>query len=128
MFAPSVGSADGCVEINTVTGPHSTDRRRRTSLRLDHALCRADISVQYERGLHFVGYWHTHPEPDPRLSGIDERALMRNLLGGGLEIERMIAVVVGNGRGNGTICAYLVHRGLPVQLQTIRNPLTNEGI
>lgn len=126
MFASSVGSADGCVEINKVTGPYSTDRRRRTALRLDHTRCRADIAVHYEQGLHFVGYWHTHPEPDPKLSGIDERALTRNLRSGGLEIERMIAVVVGNGRSDRAICAYLVHCGSPVQLHTIRNPLTNE--
>ena len=116
MFAPSIGSADRCVDIIKVSGPHSADRRKRTSLSLDHDQCLADIKDQFDCGLHFVGYWHTHPEALPMLSGMDEHALARNLRRGGLEIERMIAVVVGNGLGGRCIRAYLVHDGPPVLL------------
>lgn len=95
LFAPSVGSADGCVSITTITGPHSSDRGKRHSLLLDHARCLSDIEIQFSRGLHFVGYWHTHPEPAPTLSRVDLRAFHEILKRGGLLVERFIAVVVG---------------------------------
>ena len=116
MFAPSVGSTDGCVDVTTVTGPHSRDRGRRYSLSLDHERCLADIASQFEHGLHFVGYWHTHPEPVPTLSGIDWSAFARNLRFGGLVIERMIAVVVGNARNVHSVRAYLIDKDAPMEL------------
>jgi proteasome lid subunit RPN8/RPN11 len=116
MFAPSIGSTDGHVEITTVSGPYRTDRATRYSLRLDHKRCLADVASYFGQGLHFVGYWHTHPDPSPTLSGIDRRALARNLRGGGLEIERMIAVIIGNRTVDSSTRAYLIDKGPPVQL------------
>lgn len=116
MFAPSIGSADGHVDITIVSGPYPTDRATRHSVRLDHQSCLADIAANFSQGLHFVGYWHTHPEPCPTLSGMDRRSLSRNLREGRLEIERMIAVVVGNRTGDSSIRAYLIDKATPVQL------------
>ncbi len=99
LFAPSVGSHDGTVRITNVSGPNAGDRRSRYSLILDYRQCLEDIAKRFEEGLHFVGYWHTHPEKNPSLSGIDRRAFVKNLHNGGLEIEKMIAVVIGNGTG-----------------------------
>ena len=76
-----------------------------------------DIADRFERGLHFVGYWHTHPERNPKLSGIDQRALRQNLLDGGLAISKMIAVVVGSDTSENSICVCLVGPDLPVQLE-----------
>tara|TARA_R110002073_G_scaffold50729_1_gene133980 strand:+ start:290 stop:802 length:513 start_codon:yes stop_codon:yes gene_type:complete len=95
LFAPSVGSVDGCVCITTITGPHSSDRGKRYSLLLDHERCLSDIELQFSRGLHFVGYWHTHPERAPALSGVDLKAFHEILKSGGVLVERFIAVVVG---------------------------------
>jgi integrative and conjugative element protein (TIGR02256 family) len=103
LFAPSVGTADGTVRITDVSGPNAADRRRRYSLTLDHRQCLKDIVSRFEQGLHFVGYWHTHPEKYPSMSGADRRAFARNLRDGGLEIEKMIAVIVGNGFGPDSI-------------------------
>ena len=117
MFAPSIGSVDGHVEITNFSGPYPTDRATRHSVCLDHQHCLADIAAYFRQGQHFVGYWHTHPDPSPTLSGIDRRSLVRNLHAGGLEIERMIAVVVGNGPDS-SIRAYLIDKGPPVQLES----------
>jgi len=116
LFAPSVGSGDGQVDIEVVTGPNPGDRRTRYSCALDHAKCRADISEQFRKGMKFVGYWHTHPEPDPSLSGVDRRAFARNLVAGGLCIDRMLAVVIGNGDSTQTISVCLVETGRVVEL------------
>jgi integrative and conjugative element protein (TIGR02256 family) len=108
LFAQSVGSVNGCVHITTVTGPYPGDRRTRCSLILDPERCRADIEIQFSRGLHFVGYWHTHPEPTPTLSEVDRKAFLEIHRNGGLAIERFIAVVVGNRSCNNSLGVYLV--------------------
>ena len=43
-----------------------------------------------------MGYWHTHPEPLPKLSNIDLSAFRKNLIDGGVHIERMLVIVIGN--------------------------------
>lgn len=116
LFAPTVGSSDGEVMIETVTGPHSTDSRTRYSLQLDHGRCLADINEQFERGMNFVGYWHTHPEAYPRLSSIDRRAFMKNLAAGGIDLARMLAVVVGKGDDYSTVHISLLTRRDEVEL------------
>lgn len=95
LFAPSVGSSDGRVHITKVSGPHASDRGKRYSLFLDHKLCLSEIEIQFTKGLHFVGYWHTHPETLPALSSVDKKAFRKVLRNGGLQVERFIAVVVG---------------------------------
>ena len=108
LFAPAIGSDDGFVRITNVSGPNAEDRRSRYSVILDHDQCITDIENRFEQGLHFVGYWHTHPEKHPSLSGIDRRALTRNLKRGGLDIQRMIAIVIGSGSGKNLIHMSLV--------------------
>lgn len=108
LFAPNVGSENGQIDIKVVTGPNSRDRRSRNSCVLDHAQSLDDISNQFKKGMKFVGYWHTHPELNPSLSYIDRQALAKNLTGGGLCIDRMLAVVIGNGTSTSTISVYLV--------------------
>lgn len=108
LFAPSIGSDNGAVRITDVSGPNSGDRRSRYSLKLDYRACLKDIAKRFDDGLHFVGYWHTHPEEYPSLSSTDRRAFAKNLRDGGLEIEKMIAVVIGNGNGPDSIHASIV--------------------
>lgn len=108
LFAPSVGAENGTVQITNVSGPNPGDRRSRYSLLLDYRQCLKDIGERFAEGLHFVGYWHTHPERHPSLSGIDRRAFAKNLHDGGLEIEKMIAIVVGNGTAPDAICVCIV--------------------
>ena len=117
LFAPSVGSENGQVDIELVTGPNPGDRRTRYSCALDHESCLTDIAAQFEKGMKFVGYWHTHPEPEPSLSGVDRRAFAKNLIAGGLRIDRMLAVVVGNGDSTDTINVCLVTTDRVIELE-----------
>ena len=96
LFSTSVGTLDGRVWVVNVSGPNRGDRAGRYWLELDHAKLLRDIEDQFAKGFHFVGYWHTHPEPDPTLSGLDFSAFADNLTSDGIELTRMIAVIVGN--------------------------------
>ncbi len=97
LFSPTVGSVDGHIDIVRTTGPTKGDRAGRTWLELNHAQALSDIDEQFGQGRHFVGYWHTHPERWPSLSGTDRYAFAENLAAGGIVLDRIIAVVVGNG-------------------------------
>ena len=109
LFAPTVGSRTGSVEIVNASGPHAADQAGRRWLKLDHTQCMIDINDRFEEGLHFVGYWHTHPEPRPILSNMDRRSLTRVLKLGGVDLTRIIAFVVGNDKTEVFCSAYLVN-------------------
>ena len=57
--------------LELATGPRPSDKRSRTSYIPDMKESQREINEQYERGLHFIGNWHTHPENKPSPSGID---------------------------------------------------------
>jgi integrative and conjugative element protein (TIGR02256 family) len=109
LFAESVGT-DGRLEIVDATAPHAGDRSGWNWLTLDHQRCLDEISDRFARGLHFVGYWHTHPERMPRPSARDITALQRNLLGGGIPLQKLIAVIVGTDRTAAGLCVATVSR------------------
>jgi hypothetical protein len=102
-----VGIHDVAV-IADASPPHPSDRSWWTSLALDHARCLKDIEVRFNKGLRFVGYWHTHPEAHPHISGPDIAAFAQNLRSPGIELRRMLAIVVGTAKGQAGIAAHLV--------------------
>ena len=98
LFASSIGALDGRVALAEASPPHSRDRSGRTWLELDHQRCIEEIRDCFARGLHFVGYWHTHPERYPRLSSQDAVALRPLVNDPGIDLVRLIMIVVGNSR------------------------------
>lgn len=72
LFANFVGNQIIIVEA---TGPRSTDRRTRTSYIPIRKVEQEEILSRYQRGFHYVGDWHTHPEEIPRPSVIDEESI-----------------------------------------------------
>lgn len=70
-------AADTGLLVVTASGPYKGDARTRTSYRSNpHAAARA-IAEMRERGLFYLGEWHTHPEPHPRPSGSDVNAFIQ---------------------------------------------------
>lgn len=57
--------------IEAATGPRNGDRRSRFHFWPDRKAEQEEINRFYERGLEFVGDWHTHPEDVPRPSSSD---------------------------------------------------------
>ena len=68
LFANFEGSDTLIVEA---TPPKLFDRRTRHGFRPNRTLQRREIRHRYKRGFHFVGDWHTHPEPIPQPSADD---------------------------------------------------------
>lgn len=108
MFARSIGPKDGAVHVTDVAGPHANDKRKRHEVVLDHNNCINVIEEKFNSGLHFVGYWHTHPEPIPTLSPLDCKSFVKNIDLGDLEIQRMIAIVIGTSNSERAISAYMI--------------------
>ncbi len=72
LFATFEG---GDVLIERATGPRLTDWRSRFSFRPNRFCERREIAMLHKSGLHYVGDWHTHPEPRPTPSETDRESI-----------------------------------------------------
>lgn len=63
------------VTIARATEPTATDRRSRFAFIPALGNQQRIIDKQFRSGLHFIGEWHTHPEPRPTPSSIDLRSM-----------------------------------------------------
>lgn len=63
----------GRVNIEVATGPRSADRRSRFFFAPSRIHERHEINELHQRGLHYVGDWHTHPQRVPLPSDMDMR-------------------------------------------------------
>ena len=59
------------VEVVRATGPRPSDRRHRYSYAGDRTAEQREIDELHSEGMHYVGEWHTHPEPRPVPSSRD---------------------------------------------------------
>lgn len=57
--------------VECATGPRPRDRRSPTFFVPDRKAERREIRRSFDMGMHYVGDWHTHPEPYPRPSQTD---------------------------------------------------------
>lgn len=62
---------DKTITIDEATGPRRSDLRFRYSYIPDRKAEQREIDDRFPSGLHFIGDWHTHPEPMPHPSGTD---------------------------------------------------------
>ena len=67
------------IQVEEATGPRQSDSRTRNSYRPDRLAEQHEITIRYANGLHFIGDWHTHPEPIPTPSRQDAES-MRDLV------------------------------------------------
>src|SRR5690606_10229104 len=109
LFAESVGTS-GHIEVCEASRPHPGDLAGWNWLELGHRRCLDEIGSRFERGLHFVGYWHTHPERRPRPSTRDVDAMRRNLEG--MSLEKLLAVIVGTSGDPADLCVATISRSM----------------
>ena len=67
--------SDACIRVVAATGPSILDRRSRYSFESSAWAAKRTISRMHRRGMHYVGEWHTHPEPVPNPSGDDRHSI-----------------------------------------------------
>jgi len=83
------------IQVEEATGPRRSDRRTRNSYSPDRLAEQYEITIRHASDLHFIGDWHTHPEPTPSSSQQDGES-MRNLVAESRHVlNAFVLVIVG---------------------------------
>jgi integrative and conjugative element protein (TIGR02256 family) len=83
------------VSIVEATEPQISDRRSRFSFWPCTLAQQRSINTKFKAGLHFVGEWHTHPEPRPHPSGLDFDSMEQCFLKSRHELKALVMVILG---------------------------------
>lgn len=81
--------------ISEATLPKWLDRRSRSGFYPNRWLQQCEIHKRHALGLHFVGDWHTHPEPIPYPSHNDIHSMIECFRQSSHELRAFILIVVG---------------------------------
>jgi integrative and conjugative element protein (TIGR02256 family) len=83
------------VSIVEATEPQVSDRRSRFRFWPCTSAQQRTINAKFDAGLHFVGEWHTHPEPRPQPSGLDLDSMEQCYLKSRHELKALVMVILG---------------------------------
>jgi len=92
LFARFEGNDTVVVEA---TEPKSLDSRARCLFIPNRLLQRQAIKALHREGKHFVGDWHTHPQPVPSPSGEDVNSMVECFRKSQHELKAFLMVIVG---------------------------------
>lgn len=92
LFA-KISSQEIIVCLATV--PRAKDIRSRFGIKLDRPSEQREISENFKNGLHYVGDWHTHPEPKPTPSSVDVKSIVDCFAKSKHELNGFLMVIVG---------------------------------
>ncbi len=81
--------------ISKATGPRSTDFRSRFAFRPDRKAEKAEIFSLFQKGLHYVGDWHTHPQDVPSPSHTDLRNISETVQASEHSLPGFLMAIVG---------------------------------
>ncbi|WP_291783277.1 Mov34/MPN/PAD-1 family protein [Luteibacter sp.] len=93
LFVDS-GDARGLI-LSLVTPSHPDDKADSYALLLSDTRCRLEIEAANERGLRLIGFWHSHPETVPHLSGKDIASFKSFGRRNHVDMPWPVAVIVG---------------------------------
>lgn len=91
------------VTICKATGPRAADLRSRCSYLPSRQEEQKEIDKMHRQGFHFVGDWHTHPEPAPIPSRFDKETIKDAVAKSRHHLNGFIMVVIGNGSFPGSL-------------------------
>jgi len=94
------------VRVLEAHGPRRTDERTRFSFRSDPVSAQQEIDHCAQRGLVYLGEWHTHPEPRPTASSTDLDAFARLLARSSLRLNVLLLLIQGTGDASDALCVY----------------------
>lgn len=83
------------VRVVSATGPSTLDKRGWSWFRPDKRTQNLEIKRLFEKGLHFVGDWHTHPESIPNPSFVDLESMKDCFKKSRHELKAFLMVIVG---------------------------------
>lgn len=107
--------------IEIATPPHSKDKAGRTWLELDPGRCKEEIIHYNKNGLILVGYWHTHPESTPNISGKDIQSFGEFSLKNHQSLPTPIAIIVGQSTSQNGIRAWSIQQSGPILAEIKEN-------
>lgn len=83
------------IRIERATGPRPSDRRSLMTFVPNRLAERREIKQLLRERLHYVGDWHTHPEPRPRPSRTDIDSFRDMFRKSRHRLESFVMVIVG---------------------------------
>jgi integrative and conjugative element protein (TIGR02256 family) len=81
--------------VEAATGPRAIDRRSRFLFIPNKWADRAEIRRLHKQGLHYLGDWHTHPEPVPTPSPVDRASMHDMFAKSRHDLAGFLMVIVG---------------------------------
>lgn len=85
----------GNVILERVTGPRPSDHRFPHLYIPDRGTEQKEIDAMHRKGFHFVGDWHTHPEPIPVASSSDVKSICDAYAESKHHLNWFIMIIVG---------------------------------
>ena len=83
------------IVIARATGPRRNDRRSRFTYFPNRRSEQAEIDRHFSHGLHYVGDWHTHPEPRATPSSEDLRSMRECVRKSRHRLNSFVLVIAG---------------------------------
>jgi integrative and conjugative element protein (TIGR02256 family) len=99
------------ITIEEATGPRRSDIRSRYSYIPDRKTEQREINERFPSGLHFIGDWHTHPEPIPHPSRTDLDNMRECVKKSRRAVSGFLLIIVGTAPLPGGLHASL-HNGI----------------
>lgn len=87
--------ANDVVTVTTASTPSPKDQRSRFKFTRLRTTEQAEIDREFSKGLHYLGDWHTHPEPRPIPSSTDQFGAKKLFRTSRHELPNFLMVIVG---------------------------------
>lgn len=83
-------------DVVHVSGPRPMDQRSRFGVCFNREVEQSEIDAAFEEGLHYVGDWHTHPEPAPNPSRRDFLSMQQIARDSQHQLPGFLMIIVGD--------------------------------
>ena len=114
------------IRIEHASGPRSSDQRGPKVFIPNRIAERHEIRRVFKDGLHYVGDWHTHPEPTPSPSQIDIQSFREMYQNSRHGLASFLMVIVGTSSDENGIYVALCNENTPRRLSVRTTPLCRE--
>ncbi|WP_366942044.1 Mov34/MPN/PAD-1 family protein [Cupriavidus basilensis] len=111
------------MRIRVATGPTRGAVRTRYSYQPDRRQENREIAAYHKKGLHYLGDWHSHPEPHPTPSASDTEKLAAILGQSRHDLNCLLMVIVGTSELPGGLWVSTVTAGANEQALREQWPL-----
>lgn len=102
--------AGDVVTLTAATTPSHEDHRSRFKFTRLRTTEQAEIDREFSKGLHYLGDWHTHPEPRPIPSPTDQFGAKKLFRTSRHELPNFLMVIVGTSCDPADLYVALVNR------------------